>query len=258
MSYHICSLYSGSGGNSTLIQAGGATILVDAGKSARALCSALTSLGLDISGVDAIFITHEHTDHVGALEQISKKHGIPVHITERSLTSMPAGEFLLGAAVPHPPEFCVTIAGLKVTSFQTSHDSACSVGYCFEFEDEQGVHSIGLATDTGVVTEGMVRGLCGCEAVVLECNHDPTMLMFSHYPYQLKRRISSREGHLSNEDCAALAATLAESGTRHILLSHLSKDNNHPSLALAAVRGAVPSPEVDIRIADPAEPVVLV
>ena len=258
MSYHICSLYSGSGGNSTLIQAGGATVLVDAGKSARTLCSTLTSLGLDISGVDAIFITHEHTDHVGALEQISKKHGIPVHITERSLERMPAGEFLLGAAVPHPPEFSVRISGLTVTSFETSHDSACSVGYRFEFEDEATRHLLGFATDTGVVTEGMVRGLCGCESVVLECNHDPTMLMFGRYPYPLKRRISSRVGHLSNEDCAAFAATLAESGTRHILLAHLSKENNHPTLALAAVRGAVPSPEVDIRVAEPSAPVVLV
>lgn len=258
MSYHICSLYSGSGGNSVLIQAGGATVLVDAGKSARSLCAALCSLGLDIGGVDAIFITHEHTDHVGALEQLSKRYAIPVHITERSFESMAPGEYLRRAALTHPPLYSVNVAGLTVRSFMTSHDSACSVGYRFDFEDDGGAHSIGYATDTGCVTEGMEEGLCGCESVVLECNHDPTMLMFGRYPYQLKQRISSPGGHLSNGDCAAFAARLVDSGTRHILLAHLSKENNHPSTALEAVRELVPSDEIDIRVADPRVPVVLV
>lgn len=258
MAYHICSLYSGSGGNSVLVQAGGATILIDAGKSARSLCAALTSLGLDISGIGAIFITHEHTDHVGALEIISKKHSIPVHITDRSLAGMPAGEYLCRTAVPHQPHFCVQLAGLTVSSFATSHDSECSVGYRLEFDDKDGHHIIGLATDTGCVTEDMSRNLLGCESVVLECNHDPNLLMFGRYPYQLKQRIMSRRGHLSNDDCAAFAAALAQSGTRHILLAHLSRENNTPDMALAAVRGAVPQDEVDIRVADPNVPVILV
>lgn len=258
MSYHICSLYSGSGGNSVLIEAGGATVLVDAGKSCRTLCASLEALGHGIGEIDAIFITHEHTDHVGALEQLSKRYGIPVHITEASFCGMPAGMYLRRAAVTHPPLYSVRVAGLTVSSFATSHDSACAVGYRFEFEDEEGTHCLGLATDTGYVTDGMEAGLGGCEAVVLECNHDPTMLMFGPYPYQLKLRIRSRTGHLSNEDCAALAARLAASGTRHILLAHLSKENNHPDTALAAVREAVPQQEVDIRVAKPCEPVRLV
>lgn len=258
MSYHICSLYSGSGGNCVLVEAGGTTVLVDAGKSCRTLCAALESQGHSIGEIAAIFITHEHTDHIGALEQLSKKYNIPVHITEASLRGMPAGPFLRGSAVAHPPLFCVTIGGLRVSSFATSHDSACAVGYRFEFEDDDGAHCLGLATDTGYVTEGMSEGLRGCEAVVLECNHDPIMLMFGPYPYQLKLRIKSRKGHLSNEDCAALAAQLVATGTRHILLAHLSKENNDPATALATVREAVPQEEINIRVAKPCEPVVLV
>lgn len=257
MSYHICSLYSGSGGNCVLIQAGGAKVLVDAGKSCRTLCAALEAQGHGIGEIDAIFITHEHTDHVGALEQLSKRYSIPVHITEASLGGMPAGVYLRQAAVTHPPLYSVQVAGLTVSSFTTSHDSACAVGYRFEFEDESGTHCLGLATDTGYVTEGMETGLSGCEAVVLECNHDPNMLMTGHYPYQLKLRIRSRQGHLSNEDCAALAARLVARGTQHILLAHLSRDNNHPAVALSAVREAVPQEAVDIKIADPSEAVVL-
>lgn len=258
MSYHICSLYSGSSGNCMLIQAGGAKVLVDAGKSCRTLCAALEAQGHGIGEIDAIFVTHEHTDHVGALEQLSKRYSIPVHITEASLDGMPAGVYLRRAAVTHPPLYSVQVAGLTVSSFATSHDSACSVGYRFEFEDENGAHCLGLATDTGYVTAGMEAGLAGCEAVVLECNHDPTMLMFGRYPYQLKLRIKSRTGHLSNGDCAAFAARLVASGTRHILLAHLSKENNDPTTALATVREAVPQEEIDIKLADPSEAVVLV
>ena len=252
MSYHIRSLYSGSSGNSVYISAGGANVLIDAGKSARSLCMALTAAGTDIKNIDAIFITHEHTDHTGALEIISKKYGIPVHITEASAQGMHMGDYLRGAAVIHTPLFSVNVKDkLSISSFATSHDSACCVGYRIEFDDDDGHHTIGLATDTGYVTDAMQKSLIGCESVVLECNHDPDMLRYGPYPYQLKQRISSRHGHLSNEDCAAFAATLAESGTQRILLAHLSRENNTPDAAFAAVRSAVPDESVEILVASP-------
>lgn len=251
-------MYSGSSGNAVLLSAAGVNILIDAGKSARALCAALNEAGSDIKNIDAIFITHEHADHTGALEMISKKYSIPVHITEASADRMPPGRYLQGAAVMHPPLFSAEVGEVTVTSFATSHDSACCVGYRFEFEDGEGNHAVGLATDTGYVTDGMVKSLTGCESVVLECNHDPDMLRFGPYPYQLKQRIGSRYGHLSNEDCAAFASQLAETGTRRILLAHLSRENNTPEVALAAVRAAVPDESVDIMIASPDAPVELI
>ena len=258
MPYHIRSLYSGSSGNAVLLSAAGVNILVDAGKSARALCTALNEAGSDIKNIDAIFITHEHADHTGALEIISKKYSIPVHITEASADKMPPSSYFRGAAVTHPPLFCAEVGEVSVSSFATSHDSACCVGYRFEFEDGEGRHAVGVATDTGYVTDGMIQSLTGCESVVLECNHDSDMLRFGPYPYQLKQRISSRHGHLSNEDCAAFASRLAETGTRRILLAHLSRENNTPEVALAAVRAAVPDECVDIIIASPDEPVELI
>ncbi len=251
MSYHIRSLYSGSSGNAVLLSAAGVNILIDAGKSARALCNALNEAGSDIKRIDAIFITHEHADHTGALEIISKKYSIPVHITTASADHMVTGNYLRSAAVTHPPLFSAQVGEVTVTSFATSHDSACCVGYRFEFEDGEGHHTVGLATDTGYVTDDMVKALTGCESVVLECNHDSDMLRFGPYPYQLKQRISSRYGHLSNEDCAAFAASLAEAGTQRILLAHLSRENNSPDVAFAAVRSAVPDENVEIMVASP-------
>ncbi len=259
--YHILSLYSGSGGNSTLISAGGVNILIDAGKSARSLCRALNAAGYDIKNIDAIFITHEHTDHTGALEVLSKKYRIPVHMTAPSAVCIPqfSCAFLEGILTTHPPIFNMRLGGLTVTSFPTSHDSACCVGYRLEFDGADGLHhALGYATDTGCITSCIKSSLTGCEAVVLECNHDIEMLRFGPYPPQLKSRILSRYGHLSNDDCASLSAYLAENGTRRILLAHLSRENNSPEVARAAVRAAVPYENVEIVIADPDEPVMLI
>ncbi len=257
--YNILSLYSGSGGNSVLVAAGGATILIDAGKSARSLCRALNSAGSDIEKINAIFVTHEHTDHTGALEVLSRKHRIPVHMTSASADRVPPQSrvSLDEALLTHPPVFSVKINGLSISSFQTSHDSACCVGYRLEFDDSQGRRrALGYLTDTGCVTDCIKDGLLGCEAVVVECNHDVEMLISGNYPRQLKSRILSRRGHLSNQDCASLAAYLAENGTQRILLAHLSRENNTPELAGAAVRAAVPDESVTIMIADPDEPVL--
>ncbi len=259
--YHVFSLYSGSGGNSMLISAGGANILIDAGKSARTLCRALNAAGSDIKNIDAIFITHEHTDHTGALEVLSKKYRIPVHMTTPSASCIPSQccVSLQGILTTHPPLFSVQIGGLTISSFPTSHDSACCVGYRLSFVDAAGQHHfLGYATDTGCVTSYIKSGLSGCEAVILECNHDTEMLRCGPYPAQLKSRILSRFGHLSNDDCATLSAYLAENGTRRILLAHLSRENNRPDIAAATVRSAVPDENVEIIIADPDEPVVFI
>ena len=251
----ICTLYSGSSGNCTFVAAGRSKILIDAGKSARALCMALKSIGSDISEIDAIFITHEHTDHVSALETISKKHHIPIH-TPRGCAdyiSRP-GSAISSCVVSHPPIFTVDLEGISVSSFLTSHDSRCPVGYKITTDDGE---AYGVATDTGVVTCSTAESLVGCVSVVLECNHDKKMLAVGPYPPHLKDRISSKLGHLSNDDCATFAAYLAERGTKNFILAHLSAENNTKERAIEAVRSALPDESITVTVSDPDTPVFM-
>ena len=256
----IYTLYSGSGGNSTFIKVGDTRILIDAGKSARALCRSLCDVGEDINDIDAIFITHEHSDHVSALEVLSKKHRIPIHITEASALSLerlPAPA-LLDNLCCHEIGFCEQVGELKITSFRTPHDSRMSVGYRIEFEDSGCEYAIGFATDIGYVSDEIRKNLTGCRAVVIESNHDVDMLMHGPYPRELKLRVSSKRGHLSNAECAELASELAQSGTEAFMLAHLSKENNEPTLALDEIRGAVEEYGAYVCVARPDEPVQLI
>ena len=254
--YSITSLYSGSKGNSMLIESKGTKILIDAGKSARALCSALTSIGRCIDEINAIFITHEHIDHVGALEVLLKKHKIPVHIVGISANKLLSGKLYEHKDVicTHSPIFSVTVGDMTVSSFPTPHDSNYSVGYVINIDNTR----IGYATDIGHITEEIKTALHGCESVVLECNHDVQMLMDGPYPYDLKLRIRSKHGHLSNEDCATLASSLCLDGTRNILLAHLSEENNDPSLAFNEVFSAIGNENVNLKVASQYEAVNLI
>ena len=257
--YRIVSLYSGSGGNSTFIRVGGDAILIDAGKSARALCRALTDIGEDIENIKAIFITHEHTDHVSALEVIAKKHALPIHITSVSAERFDerSTPYCLLRMMTHGVEFCEQVGELQVRSFRTPHDSRMSVGYRIEFFDGEQNRAVGFATDIGYISDEIRENLRGCEAVVLESNHDLDMLMTGPYPRDLKMRVASKRGHLSNRECADFAIELAESGTRGILLAHLSKENNEPTLALEESERALGGLGVCVRVADPDLPVEL-
>lgn len=257
--WKIVSLYSGSKGNSMFVRVGGTAILIDAGKSARALCHTLREIGSDISEIDAIFVTHEHHDHTSALEMIAKYHEIPIHMTEASavIFDRTPEAPIHARLVPHEPNFCVTVGELTVSSFRTSHDSRMSVGYRIEFFDGEEKHAIGIATDLGVVSDEVRKGLLGCEAVVLESNHDVEMLKNGSYPYDLKKRIASRYGHLSNTDSAEFCSELSEGGTKAILLAHLSEQNNEPTLALNEVRCAVGDDGVCVCVASPECPTYL-
>ncbi len=252
----ILTLYSGSGGNSVYVRMADAAILIDAGKSARALCTALGEIGTDLSEIRAIFITHGHHDHVSALEILSKKHRIPIHMTEEA-----AGRFdrypespIHQNLIRHRPVFSEQVGALTVTSFVTPHDSGGSVGYRITAEQGEERLTVGVATDIGYVTEDIRAGLLGCDGVVLESNHDVEMLKNGPYPYELKRRILSHGGHLSNRDSADLAADLCRAGTRGFLLAHLSEENNEPSLALEEAERAISTPGIYLAAADPHVP----
>jgi len=250
--FNICTLFSGSSGNCVYVSGERAKILIDAGKSARTVCTALAGIGVSPEEIDAIFVTHEHTDHISALKVLTRKYGIPVHAVMgcAGCISSLCDEGCT-CIIEHEPVYTVDIGDLTVSSFRTSHDSVCAVGY--KITDSSG-RAFGVATDTGIVTKGAGNALTGCEAVVLECNHDPEMLKNGPYPHYLKERIASRFGHLSNADCARFAAYLAEHGTTHFILAHLSRENNTPDLALDIVRASVPNEKIKIRVASPDSP----
>ena len=248
----ICALYSGSGGNAVFIEAGGARILIDAGKSAKALCSALSSIGVDIDSIDAIFITHEHQDHISALKTLSHKHSIPIHILIKSAEIFRGlGDEKLCAClnIKFDSNFSVDVKGLRVKAFPTPHDSRAAVGYKLTFTEAGKEYSIGYATDTGYVSDEMRDNILGCFAAIIESNHDPDMLRDGPYPVELKDRIRSQKGHLSNKDCAEFASFLSQNGTKHILLAHLSEENNDPALAYNETLSAIGDETVNLQVA---------
>ena len=253
----IISLYSGSTGNAFVISAPSGTLLIDAGKNAKRLCGALAEVNVNVDDIGAILVTHEHTDHISALPVFLKKHPVPVHLAygcAYKLLPHPSVEPLLNM---HPPIHEECICGMRVTSFPTPHDSRASVGYRIEIPDENGniVYRIGYATDIGYVTPEIEEALTGCDAVILESNHDFDMLMTGPYPYDLKKRIASRRGHLSNPDSAALAAHLCATGTKKLMLAHLSQENNAPDIALGECMGAVGDSDVAVFVAHPEIPI---
>lgn len=230
----LISLYSGSKGNCTYIRCGEDEILIDAGRSFKALSSALTSIGSGIDRIKAIFITHEHSDHISALEMISKKFNIPIHITEESAKKVLATtSYVKNNIIRHTPLFEEQIGGMTVRSFPTPHDSDMSVGYTVSLPDGK---KIGYATDIGHITDTIRENLLGSTAVVIESNHDTDMLRNGSYPSWLKIRISSSNGHLSNTDCSAFLPELIASGAKDILLAHLSDENNSPDTALSCAK----------------------
>ncbi len=252
--YRFCTLYSGSGGNAAYLETPTARILIDAGKCARTLTASLKSLGVEMDSIDAIFITHDHNDHVAALEVLAKKHPRPVHILYKSALCYRDIQpealckcFHLHEKAPYTAK----VGDVTVTAFETPHDSRASVGYRFEFPDGEQTVRVGYATDVGHVSESLRAGLTGCESIVLESNHDVDMLMDGPYPYDLKLRIRGKRGHLSNRECADLAAELAGQGTTHFLLAHLSEENNHPDIAYDETFSALAGYETTLRIASP-------
>lgn len=225
----VCPLFSGSSGNSYYIGSGAHGILIDAGQSAKQLERVLRANGIELSSVRAVFITHEHTDHVKGLRVLASRYRLKVYAslgTMEALNDMGvlSGEFPCQVI----PWEGTEEAGMEICPFATSHDSAESVGYRITLPGGQVVT---VATDLGYVSEEVRQALTGCHVAVLESNHDVGMLQNGTYPYYLKRRILSLEGHLSNSACAQELPALVREGTSRILLAHLSRENNFPQLA---------------------------
>lgn len=232
----VHTIASGSSGNAWLLSGGGVHLLLDAGVSCRRITLALRELGLEPADLDALCITHTHSDHIAGVQTLLKKTAFPIYSTERAqrelLWRFPQAEERLQQA-----ELCTpfSLGDLSVTAFPTSHDSPGACGY--RFDSEEG--SVGLITDTGYVTDEAADILPGVDLCILEANHDVETLCSGPYPYSLKQRILGIQGHLSNEDSARFAVQLAESGASSIILAHLSRENNTPAMALSAVEQAL-------------------
>lgn len=235
-------LASSSGGNAALLRSGDTAVLLDAGISARRIRQALFQLGMTPDGLDAVFVTHEHTDHVSGIATLTKQYGVPVYASrgtaprlrcaEASLRIFDAGETL-------------AVGALTVRSFRTSHDAADSVDYRFDAPDG----SVGALTDTGYVTNAAADALSGVDLLLLEANHDIETLRAGPYPYYLKQRILGQYGHLCNEAAADFALYCAQRGTRDILLAHLSAENNTPAMAEYAVARRLQAEGANVRLA---------
>jgi len=225
--FKFCPLFSSSSGNCVYIGGAEGGVLVDAGISAKRTELALWEIGVDPKSIRAVFVTHEHSDHVCGLRVFAKRHKLPVYATAGTIAALEEN-----AADSYE---CFEVhrngteaAGFLFEAFPTSHDTQDSCGYRITLPDGSGA---AIATDLGIVTPEVFAALSGCELVMLESNHDVEMLRSGPYPYWVKKRILSDRGHLSNEACARAAAQLIQSGVTRLILGHLSKENNYPALA---------------------------
>lgn len=225
----FCTLFSGSSGNSYYIGSAKSGILIDAGRTAKQLDTMLEHCGIGSDAIQAIFITHEHTDHIKGLRVFASRHHLPVFASEGTLSELELLDCFTPKYRAQPIEANgVECAGMYITPFHTSHDCAESVGYRIQTNDGR---TIAVSTDLGYLSDEVRRKLTGADLIVLESNHDVGMLQNGPYPYSLKRRILSKKGHLSNTDCAEALSGFASSGTTRFVLAHLSSENNTPELA---------------------------
>ncbi|MBR5451459.1 MAG: MBL fold metallo-hydrolase [Clostridia bacterium] len=231
----VCPLFSSSKGNSTYIGAQGGGILVDVGVSAKKLVSALNEKGVDIDSIKGVFITHSHTDHISGLQTLTKHHNIPIFASEKTFAELIRCNRLPAGATINI-ENCTTAADMEISRFFTSHDSPGSCGYTVTLPNGE---KVAVCTDLGYVSDEVRNAITGCKTVVLESNHDISMLNSGPYPIELKMRISSKLGHLSNTACASELSALLKSGTTRFILAHLSEENNRPEIAKTAAVGAL-------------------
>lgn len=233
----FCSLFSSSSGNSTYIGGSQGGILIDVGISAKKTADALADIGVNPSSLAAIFVTHEHSDHINGIRVFAERHGIKVYSSAGTMSGMEeAGVITPKICADIIPQSGIEAGGMFIRPFKTPHDSRESTGYTVVTADGK---RIAVATDIGQITDTVMEAIYGCDLILLESNHDIGMLQNGPYPYFLKQRILSNHGHLSNDSCAETAVKLMESGTTRFVLGHLSKENNIPSLAFETTRAAM-------------------
>lgn len=243
----IASICSGSSGNCILVKSDNTNILVDVGISNKRIEEGLDFFGTSPNEIDAILITHEHSDHIKGIGVFLRAHPVSVYATKGTideiLNASSTGEVDkdLFEEIDSDEEFFV--GDLKINSISTSHDASDSV--CYRFND--GEKACAIVTDLGYYHDELVDALQGLDAILVEANHNKEMLEVGPYPYPLKRRILSDEGHLSNEACGQLLSEIISDKMQYIILGHLSKDNNYPELAFETVRNELMFNDIDLN-----------
>lgn len=245
--YGYCPLGSGSRGNSVLVAGRGTKILIDAGLSGRAICQRLGELNVDIGEIDAVVVTHEHTDHIQGLKALTGKYSIPV------ITNAETAKGIC-KALGEVPRFKIFTTGesfqlgeMELHPFTIQHDAADPVAFTVRLDE----FKLGFCTDLGFATTLVQAELQGCDYLYLESNHDPSMVHASSRPMIYKQRVLGRSGHLSNEGCGQLLTQVYHSGLRHVHLAHLSSECNHPTRALEVAGAALQKigASVDLAVA---------
>ncbi|WP_423196645.1 MULTISPECIES: MBL fold metallo-hydrolase [unclassified Cupriavidus] len=247
-------LGSGSEGNSLLIESsdgiGTTRVLLDCGFGIRETARRLERLGVTPAQLDAVLVTHEHSDHVGSAYAFAARHGLPVHTSHGTWL---ATSHLRGADAADVRVCCAdhgfAVKGLQILPYTVPHDAREPLQFVLSDGDAR----LGVLTDAGMETPYVTARLAGVHALVLECNHDREMLRNSAYPYSLKRRIGGDFGHLANEVAASILAQVAHAGLARVVAAHLSKQNNTRELAAGALAGALGVTLDDILIADQEE-----
>ncbi|MBR4761121.1 MAG: MBL fold metallo-hydrolase [Clostridia bacterium] len=231
----FCPLASGSSGNATYISSGKTSILIDAGISYKSICERVAAAGGDINSISAVAITHSHTDHIYGLKTLLKKTGIPLYATTETIKDLIAKDALpANAKIVFADSDSAVFGDMEISRFATSHDAPGSCGY----KVAAPTGTCAVCTDLGIVTDAVRAGIAGCDVLLFEFNHDIDMLRRGPYTPHLKIRILSDLGHLSNATAAAEIPFILESGTKQIILGHLSRQNNTPDLALASAQTA--------------------
>ena len=243
------SLGSGSTGNATVVQTrsdGRLThLLIDCGLGIRQLDLRLARAGMRAEQIDAIFISHEHADHIGCARQVALRERIPVWMSHGTYTAIGEPDFdgLLRIACD---TVAIDLGGMQVNPFTVPHDAREPL----QLTCTDGADRLGVATDMGHASNHVLEQLAGCATVLLECNHDPQLLAASDYPPFLKRRVGGAYGHLANDASAAIAQALLPRGLRQVVAAHLSEQNNRPDLAREAMAMALGCQPTDIHVAD--------
>ncbi|MDY6314435.1 MAG: MBL fold metallo-hydrolase [Clostridia bacterium] len=240
----LCSLYSGSSGNCIFVENGQTRLLVDCGVSGKKIEQALSSHGIDLKSINAVLVTHEHSDHVQSVGIIHRKSGADIYANEGTFRAFESSIGRYNEASVKIFDGKFNIGDIEITPFSIPHDAADPVGYTFS----DGIKKLSVCTDIGYVTDELSKNVMGSDVILLEANHDVEMLKSGPYPYPLKKRILSDKGHLSNEKAGVLCRELIKHGSKDIILGHLSMHNNHPDLAYVTVKSVLE--EGGIKVSD--------